>query len=220
MKMQLLEYENDIVFKENNINVLELETTKSFRNIVKDLFKLEKGEDQTRIRLFESNEEKNCNNKIFCISDYYNLEYNTQKNINTLYKYLFSDEYLEIMPVYSELIKEYNRQLNKVDIDLCYDEINFINLSKALKLRFKFNSDNILENILAIIDIESELKLNQLLVFINIKDYIEIEELQELYKYILYKKVNVLLIESKHSKIEIPFEKKLQIDSDFDEFII
>lgn len=220
MKMQLLEYENDIVFKENNINVLELETTKSFRNIVKDLFKLEKGEDQTRIRLFESNEEKNCNNKIFCISDYYNLEYNTQKNINTLYKYLFSDEYLEIMPVYSELIKEYNRQLNKVDIDLCYDEINFINLSKALKLRFKFNSDSILENILAIIDIESELKLNQLLVFINIKDYIEIEELQELYKYILYKKVNVLLIESKHSKIEIPFEKKLRIDSDFDEFII
>lgn len=220
MKLQLLEYENDIVFKENSINVLELETTKSFRNIVKDLTKLENGEDQTRIRLFESDEEKHCSNKIICIRDYYNFGYNTQKNINALYKYLFSDTYLEMLPVYSELIKEYNEQLNKADIDLCYDEINFINLSKALKLRFNFNSDNILENILAMIDIESELKLTQLLVFINIKDYMEAKELQEIYKYILYKKVNVLLIESKHSEVEIPFEKKLQIDSDFDEFII
>ena len=64
-------------------------------------------------------------------------------------------------------------------------------------MKTKINTkNNLLENILLLIDIESELNLDKLVVFVNLKSYLENEELIELYKYSLYKDIKILLVDN------------------------
>ena len=80
--------------------------------------------------------------------------------------------------------------------------------------------DNILDNLLLLIDIEKELCLNKLLIFVNLKQYLSKSELVELYKYLLYNNIDVLLIDSQAYGVNNEYEKKLIIDEELEEYLI
>jgi len=69
-------------------------------------------------------------------------------------------------------------------------------------------------------DIENVFKIDVLLVFVNLKQYLSTNELAELYKYSLYNDVQILLIDSQSYGATIDNEKKLIIDSNLDEFLL
>ncbi len=71
-----------------------------------------------------------------------------------------------------------------------------------------------------IIDLERELRVNKLLVFVNLKDYLQKEEIEELYKYALYNEVGIMLIDSDSYGCTLNNEKKLIIDGNFDEIVV
>lgn len=71
-----------------------------------------------------------------------------------------------------------------------------------------------------LIDIEKAFKLSNILVFINLKQYLSNKELEELYKYSIYNNVRILLVDSQgYNNISI-YENKLSIDKDLVEFML
>ena len=99
------------------------------------------------------------------------------------------------------------------------ESINLEDIIKLSKINIKYTV-NLLENILLVIDIERILKLNSILFFINLKQYLSKDELKELYKYAIYNNIKICLIDSQSYGVNIEYEKKLIIDSDLEEFVI
>ena len=99
------------------------------------------------------------------------------------------------------------------------EEITIENIIKNLKLSISPKND-LLNNLLLLIELERVLKTNNLLIFINLKQYLSDEELNELYKYALYNSINLLMIDSQCYKNMNEYEKKLIIDSNLDEFVV
>ena len=70
------------------------------------------------------------------------------------------------------------------------------------------------------IDIENILGTKDILIFVNLKQYLTKNELEELYKYTIYNEVSILLIDSQCYGGTLNNEKKLIIDENLDEFMI
>ena len=88
-------------------------------------------------------------------------------------------------------------------------------------MNIKINKeDSILKNLFILIDVINELKNYNLLILVNLKQYLTKEELNEVYKYAIYNNVTLLLIDNTSYGIPQKYEKKLIIDDNLEEFIV
>lgn len=78
--------------------------------------------------------------------------------------------------------------------------------------------DCLINKIIDLLEIYFEL-CNQTIVFINILNYFSNEEINEILKYIGYKKISVLFLENSYNK-DVYFENKYVIDDEFYDYIV
>ena len=122
-------------------------------------------------------------------------------------------EFLKICKCFSEV-------LGKIDLPLFFEEeLNMEAFIKFLKVRIS-SKNKLIDNLLLLIEISKLLENNDLLVFVNLKQYLTKEELIELYKYSIYNEVKILLIDSQAYGTKLDYEKKLLIDENMDEFVL
>ena len=62
---------------------------------------------------------------------------------------------------------------------------------KLLGLKISNNKGKIIDTVFSLIDVVEYLSVAKLLVFVNLKLYLSDDELKEIYKYAMYKKVNI-----------------------------
>ena len=79
---------------------------------------------------------------------------------------------------------------------------------------------NLLKKLYTLIDLITELQNYELLIFVNLKQFLSKEELNEYYKYAIYNHVSLLLIDNISYGIAQNYEKKLIIDDNLEEFIV
>lgn len=225
MKLCIKYIDNNLVFNNEYINCLEVENKNYFYKIVKELNNIANGEMEDNI-IFTDNESNEINiiNKINIIIDYFNIDFNSKKILSLINKKINSSISItdkdNLSKLYNKIKKIYIPILN--DMDLNIDINNDFDLDlivKLLNVSIK-NKDNILDNLFLLIDIEHELNMNKLLVFVNLKQYLNEQELIELYKYLLYNNIVVLLIDSQAYGISNEYEKKIIIDNDLEEYKI
>ncbi len=121
---------------------------------------------------------------------------------------------------YLKIINKFKKIINNVDLPISLEEeINIESISKTLHLSIE-EKDELLDNLLLLIDLENTLKFNNILVFVNLKQYLSKNELIEFYKYAIYSKIQILLIDSQAYGVTLEYEKKLIIDENLDEFVI
>ena len=157
-------------------------------------------------------------------TDYFELQLNSNKVTNEMVKYfsrIFKEEdKLALQKQYKKLIDLYKRILNNIDVPIVIEENNSIESTlKYLKVSFAIQ-DNLLDNLLLIIDIEHVFRFNNLLIFVNLKQYLNNEELIELYKYAIYNKIKIMLIDSQSYGCTQNYEKKLIIDENLEEIVL
>lgn len=87
------------------------------------------------------------------------------------------------------------------------DLFKFVNL-------FPVKTDVLRKKIISIIDICAEYSICDVIIFNHLKDYLFKEDLEEIYKYSLYRRIQLMLIENKHTEELISYEKKIWIDED------
>ena len=92
-------------------------------------------------------------------------------------------------------------------------------LIKLLNLEVVSQND-LLQNLLLLIDINKELKVFDIVVFVNLKQLLTKDELVELYKYAIYNNVFLLLIDSQAYGVPLEYERKNIIDENLDEFVL
>lgn len=227
MKINIDYIDNDIIISDDNIFNIEIENRTYFYRLIKDLNCISNGIDtaqESDIIFFKDNMELNLFNKIDLYIDYFNIDFNSKKILNSLYKSIkstVSEEdknkinsyYLKIKNILSTSFLDYNLPLtmsDEYDIDI---------IIKLLKINIE-KKNSLLENLLLLIDINNTFKINELLIFVNLKQYLNKEELNELYKYSIYNNIKILLIDSQCYGACNEYEKKLIIDSNLDEFLL
>lgn len=226
MKIIMTDYETEIELSDNKVSVFEILNKQLFYDITSYFVDISNGINNDYPLLFiDKDEEVNLNRNIDVYLNYFEIEYNSKNVLTKLYdrvnNELNEEDKNKIQLLINDLMKLYNSYISNIDLDLEYnDSLSFIDICKLLKLRVKDSTTNILEKIMLIIDIESQLHLNKLILFVNLKQYLNKDDLSKLYEYILAKKVNVLLLENSSVDDENEDEIIYKIDNDFDEYIL
>ena len=225
MRLKVNYIDSDIVLNQENILSIEIENKNIFYKLVNDLLLISLGELVDNISFYnESNIEINMNNKISIIIDYFNFNFDVKKYTSEINKLVLKniDEKLrqDIITNYNKISNNLRKILNEIDLPL--QIVNDFNLEDLLKfIKISVNKfEDLLENLFLIIDLEKILRIKDIIIFVNLKQFLSKNELEELYKYAIYNNVNILLIDSQTYGACISNEKKLIIDCDLDEFIL
>lgn len=225
MKLTIKYLDNDIDIKENEVYALEIENKNYFYRIVRDLHNICDNNIVDDIYLSDdNNNEINYFDKFKMFIDFFDFNLNSKKITNEIIKYVNKNISVEvkesILNQYNKIIKLYKKELNNIDIPLTIEtEIDSDNITKSLKIRIEAKP-NLIDNLLLLVDIETILETNNMLIFVNLKQYLTRGELEELYKYSIYNGVSILLIDSQCYGGTLNNEKKLIIDENLDEFMI
>ena len=225
MKIVVNFIDNEIEVENNNVFNIEVENKVYFYRLINEFNLISKGVISDNIFfLDEDSNELNLLNKIDLYIDYFKIEFNSKKIINNLYKILktnineedkakINKYYLRIKSILSKSFLDYNLPL------IINDEFDIDTILKLLKVTIN-SKNNLLDNLFLLIDINNNFKINELLIFVNLKQYLTLEELNEFYKYSLYSDIKILLIDSQCYGVTNKFEKKLIIDGNLDEFLL
>ncbi len=225
MKIKINYFDNEINFNNEFINVIEIESKNYFYRFISDLNRIvNEGYSDDVIFINDDNSEKNMNGKLKVVVDYFDFNFDSKKYTNDILKYvngsMNEDDKKDLYNLYNKIVKMYDKILNEVELPLSVEsDISIENITKFMKVSINKNN-GLLDNLLLLIDLERVLKLNNILFFVNLKQYLTKVELIELYKYAIYNQVSILLVDSQSYGTTLYYEKKLIIDNNLDEFMI
>lgn len=226
MKLRINGFENEIIFNDKNINVLEIKEPKCFTHII-DILNQEINEiENNEIFLLDENEEElKIEKEMYLVFDLFNIDYNNKKILNKIYelinKNIKNTQELDIYEMVFKLRNYLIQEINELPFEfIMKSDISIPEVLKLFDLKIdKLSYTNILERIEILIDLLSVLNISQILVIPNLKMYLSDEELVELYKYSLYNNIKLLVIEREcRSKLE--YEYIFSIDEMFNDEII
>ena len=231
MIMKIFSLENDITFTEEYINVLQIQDKKLFTNVINSLNdNINNIEDtKERIIILDNDIEIKIEKEVLMIIDVFNIDFNQKKIQSALFQKIekiYQQEYERLSDFQTHF---QSLQINAMDVweDLPFefeykDSIGVQEYLKLLGLKIAMGDrdSKIIDIVLMIIDVVEYFGIAKLVVFTNLKLYLSQKELEEVYKYIMYKKVMVLLLETGDEKECVKNEKILFLDSDYDELMM
>ena len=231
MKMRIFSFETEICFSDDYVNVIQVENHKLFGNLVNSIYRMSNGIEEgipEQIVLEESGKVLNCSKETMFIMDFMDFDFNQRKIQNALYHYVEEVYNLEYERFDKFQTSFYNLNLDMFDILVelpfeyeCKENIEVQDYLKMIGLKVKQNGEQtILERLLLIIDVVHYFRLAKIVFLVNVKSFLENDELVELYKYSKYKKISLVLLESGAEIMPIQYEKILLIDNDYDEILL
>lgn len=217
MNLVNAEYGIDINLSDEYISELLIENPDSFSSIVSQLYQGCNGKECEWI-LSEDDEilrlEKVCD----FVDNPLQIDLNNKKIQGRLYS--------EMQETCNGLVSEKNEinyiivhHLEKVINSLPYEcvaydmEFDWINLFKLFNVRIEVNNSTLLEALVEYIKVLSFLCRMKVVVFLNLRSYLDIKSITELQKMAMYYKISILLIESCERE-KIPDSKTVIIDKD------
>ena len=225
MNLKINYFDNNIKIENDYVQVIEIENKKTFYRLVSDLYKIKNDEKLDEVFFYDdNNQEINMYNKVDLYVNFFDIDLNSKKNLNALNKNIINsltdNVKEEILNNFKKLSRSFTKILSDIDLPLSLnDNITVEDIIKLLKISIN-KTDDLLNNLLLIIDLEKVLKINEILFFINLKQYLSQEELIEFYKYAIYNEIKIVLVDSQSYGIKLDYEKKLIIDVNLDEFVL
>lgn len=225
MKIQWNSLENEILFLDDFINVVEIENKHLFCAFIEEFRKVVNGEIEEGILTFyEEEEEVSYSHKIECYIDYFSLDFNSKKILNSFYQRIsknMEESGVSLFPVLLDFSQRIKNYFLDFDFDVTYDtDLSIVDISKFLKVKVNDEKKSVFERILLLLDLESEFRFNKILVFVNLKSFLTKEEVVKVYRYSKMKKVWILLLEGTLGGVTLEYEKKLIIYDNLDEIVL
>ncbi|NLD50850.1 MAG: type II-A CRISPR-associated protein Csn2 [Clostridiaceae bacterium] len=194
-------FSKPIEFKENIINVLIVENQSVFSNMVSDLL-AQLNNQEGEFVLSRNYEPIAIAKETELIINPFDITLNDKRIINRLYNELnriaSGEEILsETQRIRSEIEKYLTRIIENVDYFIDFEsELDITSLLKASNIRITFSGSTLVEKVMDYINVLKNLCNTRLFLFVNIKTFFSDKELTELYKYIEYNKLDILIIEN------------------------
>lgn len=213
-----------MVIQKDTVFSIECENHSYFFRIVSLFNQLSNNILDESLKVFEQDSEINCSNKVKIILDYFNIDFSDKKYTSKIIDVVKSkfDEFetQKILNEFKKISKILEKNIGEVDLPITIqNDFDIENVLKFMKLTIQ-SSSSLLNNLFLLIDIESIFHLNVFLVFVNLKSYLTVSELNEFYKYALYHQIPIILIDNCNYGISLDNEKKLIIDDNLNEFMI
>lgn len=212
-------FDTPIVFEENKINVLVIENRNFLVQTVLEMkSQIDEGVEGEYILSDDAGKVGFKNTAI--VTDVFSIDLNSRKNLTKLYAYLSDLAYNETN--YGQTMTVLNSVQNFVaeiadasDYSLSAAEAGVQELMKVCDLKFVFDGEmSFLEKLCEYLSVSSEFLKIKLFVFLNLRQFVSDEDLGEIYKYIAYNKINVLLLESVCPEKRLDCEEFKIIDKD------
>lgn len=207
---------------DNIVNVLVIESPRCLREFAYEFDNLSQNLS-SNISLSKNYEDIVFSKNADVIYNLHDVELSSKKIQTKIYATLkelaySEDFYTETSDVTGKIMSYLQNLIFSSDIPLVFDDVEVEGLFKAVSLKVDTQTQTLLEKIISYIEIYSRYFKTHIFVFFHLKDYLEEEELQELYKFYNYNKENLILIES-NAKEEIEYEKITIIDKDLCQII-
>lgn len=212
--------ERQIIFDESKINVLTIENQKLFSEVVQEIISVLNG-GNSKFVLSEGMDIINISKVGELCIDIFSCEINSKKSITKLYEILREksvdeDMHLKTNQILSSIFS-YTEDLifEFGEYELSYNlDTDITNIFKAVDVKFDLSDKTYLEKLLDYVYINSEFLSKKLFIFVNLKSFLLEEELEEFYKMMFYKKINILLLESFEREYKFDCEEYYIIDKD------
>lgn len=229
MKLKISGLENEIDF-DNYINIIEFQEKEFFS---KSIFKLNdiinNKEEINEIILLDNNEQIKISKNIKLYIDIFNIDFNSKEILSKVHarieklfdleRNIDNDEYFKL----SKGLIEYIRNIiNEMPFEWDIDEkIGIKEILKVLNLKIDIDKYTTLsQKVMFLIDVISEFSISNIIAFVNLKKFFNSEQLEEIYKYSIAKEIKILSLECGLSDGVLKYEKKLIIDSEYDDFLV
>lgn len=224
MKLVHPELKQSFSFIEEEVNVWIIEKPSLFYQYIMQLA-AQIGGEEGRFVLSENLKELKLQKKMDILLEPWSMDFSNRRIQTQLYEEMKtvawqSENYIRTQ----EMLSGLNRYVLDIEKELpyevcCNEEIEFSQLMKALNVRLEADADTLLEKLILYIKICSRLLHMQILTLVNIKCYLNQEELSELYKASFYEKIFLFLIESEE-RGGAPCEKRYVLDKDMCEIVV
>ncbi|SHF11691.1 CRISPR-associated protein Csn2 [Alkalibacter saccharofermentans DSM 14828] len=217
MRLINIELGINIEIIENRVNVLVIEHPFTLRSVVEDILKQIEGEDGDFV-LSDKNRVLPISKHIELVLNPFALDLNSKKIQNKLFQEikLYAEEKLivETNELNKKILEFLEMSLLNQSYSLGYDfELDFQNLLKLYHVGFKEDEKGFVELLIEFIRIQSNLLGAKAIVFLNLKSFLSENELNQLYEFAFYSKINLILLENLFRN-KIHGESVVIIDSD------
>ena len=219
MKLMMPLFSRPLEFSEFQIPVIVIENHKVFYDIVSDIHNQIEGIDGEVI-LSEQGVPIDLEKKAKIIIDVFSLDCNERKILSLLHKNLA--ELAVKDKSYFEL-KELQRSVNlfiqnlsdMISFPLSYsDEIPILEIIKDVDLKFNFDSEKISESLVNYLSVLRDFDKRSCFFICNLRTWFDDQDLQNFYKDVIYRKINIVLLENHLEKVLEDYEICRIIDTD------
>ncbi len=208
-----------IDFKNEMINILIIENQKFLTQLIEDIINQINGENGDFV-LSEDFIPLDMQKHLEIIIDFFNLDINNKKVLTAIYnkikKIAYDDEnYIKTENFKTEAFNYIETLINQTEYPLILDvQFDISGLLKLFDVKIEINSNTFLEKIIDYMSVLYEFLNRKCIVFVNLMSYLDISEIELLYKEIQYKKYNVLFIENSFKTKIGEYENIYIIDED------
>lgn len=195
-----------IVFRNGKVCELIIESPQLFGKYVQELRGQIEGAEG-RFVLSDEEREYDISKSVDFIIDPLAVNINEKKILNKLYseleKMAYGEDFFIITQEICANIHKYFSDLEQVSPYILHigDNIEMSNFFKALDVKVEDYAENYLERLNQYIKILAELLKRNLLVIVNLRSYLEDEQLMKLLDSAAYSEINILLIENVQRKL-------------------
>lgn len=200
-------FNKPFVVDENHIPILIVENKNMFQCVIQSFYGAVNGENCENFFFIEDNE-LDLYKDMEVIVDFFSLDLNSTKNITKLHNTIKQDIsgtelYVETNDLYNHILAYLEEIINLSSFPLEYDiSPDITPILKSASLRFTQENKILIEKLIDYITITHQFFNKKIFVLVNFKSMFSVEEQLDFYKFLHYKKINVLLVES-----EVPIVK-------------
>jgi CRISPR-associated protein Csn2 len=219
MKLTHPMFSKPIELKENQVNVLIIENQNAWRSLIMDLIAQIEGKEGEFV-LSKDYTPLTISKEMVLVINPLCLQWNDKRILKKLHNELneiaYGEEYLmDTMDIRMQIGGYISKITRESDYSLSFDmEINILSLFKAVEMRFNEDNTSFIENIIDYLSVYQKLINIKCFVFINLKSFLNEEDFKELYQFIEYEKIWLILMESSTREKFFPQEVIRIIDQD------
>lgn len=202
---------------ENEVNLLCIEQKKSFADLIQEILDQKNGKEGNFI-LSENDKIHNISKEVEIIINPFVLDCNEKRIQQKLYQEVYEQAVSNYLPETTELNAEIISYLEKITLSVPYDiifdlEENIQGMLKIYGVRIEQQTSSLLEKITDYLKILVRMCRIKIFIFVNLKTYLDPEDLKKLYEFAFYEKLNIILIENQVIE-KINCEKVCILDKD------
>lgn len=205
MKLVYLKYDLKMELQENRVFVLSIENEAVFSEMVCDLWRQTNGEEGGFL-LSEDDKIYSLSSMLEFIVNPFSIDCNNRKILSKLYKELQETASSVMQQELGGINTAALQFLEKLEMETPYSlhyrlDMDFHALLKCYDVKLEIAGESFLDKIVNYMKILHQLCGKELVVFLNLKQYLSKKEMQLLYQFAFYEKIYVMIIEGSASAL-------------------